>query len=59
VSKITKFACEAEGFTPKLGNGASLGMVYIPPGKFLMGSPDGEGDSDEHPQHQVTVSPFY
>jgi formylglycine-generating enzyme required for sulfatase activity/tRNA A-37 threonylcarbamoyl transferase component Bud32 len=57
--QITKFTCEAEGFTHNLGNGASLGMVYIPPGKFLMGSPDGEGPADEHPQHQVTVSPFY
>jgi formylglycine-generating enzyme required for sulfatase activity len=47
-----------EGFTQKLGNGESLGMVYIPPGKFMMGSPAGEGNANEHPQHQVTISPF-
>jgi formylglycine-generating enzyme required for sulfatase activity/tRNA A-37 threonylcarbamoyl transferase component Bud32 len=57
--QITKFTCEAEGFTHKLGNGESLGMVYIPPGKFMMGSPAGEGRDNEKPQHQVTISPFY
>jgi formylglycine-generating enzyme len=35
------------------------GMVWIPGGKFMMGSPEGEGDSDEHPQHEVTVKGFY
>nr|WP_302183359.1 formylglycine-generating enzyme family protein [Planktothrix agardhii] len=34
-------------------------MVYIPGGTFLMGSPEGEGDDDEYPQHQVTVPPFF
>ncbi|NJR75092.1 MAG: SUMF1/EgtB/PvdO family nonheme iron enzyme [Scytonema sp. CRU_2_7] len=35
-------------------------MVQIPGGKFLMGSPaEEEGrDSDEGPQHQVTVPGF-
>ncbi len=32
--------------------------VEIPAGTFLMGSPAGEGDDDEHPQHLVTVSAF-
>ncbi len=30
-------------------------MVVIPPGEFLMGSKDGEGSDDEHPQHKVTI----
>ncbi|MGE3976368.1 MAG: SUMF1/EgtB/PvdO family nonheme iron enzyme [Nitrospira sp.] len=34
-------------------------MVFIPAGKFWMGSPDGEGDKDEHPRHQVTLDGFY
>jgi formylglycine-generating enzyme required for sulfatase activity len=34
-------------------------MVVVPAGSFLMGSPQGEGDEDEYPQHNVTVQkPF-
>lgn len=32
--------------------------VSIPAGSFMMGSPDGEGDDDEHPQHKVELSAF-
>jgi formylglycine-generating enzyme required for sulfatase activity len=39
--------------------GAGIEMVRVPAGKFTMGSPDGEGEADEHPQHEVTVSSFY
>nr|WP_244887718.1 bifunctional serine/threonine-protein kinase/formylglycine-generating enzyme family protein [Anabaena cylindrica] len=46
-------------FTENLGNGVVLEMVAIPGGKFLMGSPEGEGNDNEKPQHLVTVSPFY
>jgi formylglycine-generating enzyme required for sulfatase activity len=34
-------------------------MVLIPAGEFQMGSPDGEGDNDEHPRHKVALSAFY
>jgi formylglycine-generating enzyme required for sulfatase activity len=34
-------------------------MVLIPAGEFLMGSPKGEGDSDEYPQHTVYLDAFY
>jgi formylglycine-generating enzyme required for sulfatase activity len=34
-------------------------MVLIPAGEFWMGSPDGEGDKDEHPRHQVYLDAFY
>ena len=55
--------------TEKLGNDISLDMVYIPGGKFLMGTEDEEierlvskfewkGFRREQPQHEVTVQPF-
>ncbi|MEY4752130.1 MAG: hypothetical protein RIQ60_4344 [Pseudomonadota bacterium] len=34
-------------------------LRYIPPGHFLMGSPEGVGDGDEHPQHEVTLTEGY
>ena len=48
-------------FGEDLGNGITLDMVAIPGGTFLMGSSPNEKYSfdDEHPQHQVTVPPFF
>jgi formylglycine-generating enzyme required for sulfatase activity len=34
------------------------GMVYLAGGTFTMGSPAGEGQDSERPQHSVTLSPF-
>ncbi|MFQ5933000.1 MAG: formylglycine-generating enzyme family protein [Nitrospiraceae bacterium] len=34
-------------------------MVLIPAAEFVMGSPDGEGEKDEHPQHRVRIAAFY
>jgi formylglycine-generating enzyme required for sulfatase activity len=50
---------QAKYFTEDLGDDATLVMVYIPGGKFMMGSPEGEGDDDEKPQHEVTVPAFF
>ncbi len=33
-------------------------MATIEAGRFFMGSPDGQGEADEHPQHQVKVGTF-
>jgi len=43
--------------TIDLGNGVMLEMVWIPPGEFLMGSPDGETcRQDDEVQHVVKVA---
>lgn len=34
------------------------GMVLIPAGNFWMGSPEGVGDNDEHPRHQVALDAY-
>ena len=34
-------------------------MVFIPAGEFLMGSSEGEGAFDEHPQHRVYLDAYY
>lgn len=34
-------------------------MRLIPAGDFVMGSPDGEGWADEHPEHKVSVDALY
>jgi hypothetical protein len=39
-----------------LGNGVTMDLVEIPAGTFIMGSPIGEGDDDEDPEHSVTIS---
>lgn len=38
---------------------SGMEMVYVPPGEFLMGSPDGAGAGDEHPQHKVYLSAYW
>ncbi|BAY30155.1 hypothetical protein NIES2107_19990 [Nostoc carneum NIES-2107] len=50
---------QSQYFTEDLGNGVILEMVAIPSGKFIMGSPSGEGKDNEKPQHQVTVESFF
>jgi len=34
------------------------GMVLIPGGTFEMGSPEGEGEKDEHPKHEVVLDAY-
>ncbi len=52
---------QAQYFTEDLGGGVPLEMVWIPAGRFYMGSPDSEeGRYDsEGPQREVTVPGFF
>jgi formylglycine-generating enzyme required for sulfatase activity/serine/threonine protein kinase len=52
---------EARYFTDHFGNGATIEMVAIPEGSYLMGVPQAQGDKhpDESPQHEVSIEPFY
>ncbi len=52
-------AAYLQRISPDLGDGLRLELVSIPGGAFLMGSPEGEGSNDEHPQHSVTVPDFF
>ena len=54
-----KERCYAQYITESLESNISLEMVYLPGGKFMMGSPEGEGFNREKPQHEVTVPSFF
>ncbi|MDX2099109.1 MAG: formylglycine-generating enzyme family protein [Leptolyngbyaceae cyanobacterium bins.59] len=50
-----------QSFREPLPNGIGLEMVALPADRFLMGSPEEEGEreSSEGPQHEVTVPKFF
>lgn len=37
----------------------NITMIYIPAGEFTIGSPNQEGDADEHPAHKVFIAGFW
>jgi formylglycine-generating enzyme required for sulfatase activity len=55
---ITVTRHSAEQFTESLGNHVSLDMLRIPAGIFQMGSLWHHENSDEQPQHLVTIKAF-
>jgi formylglycine-generating enzyme required for sulfatase activity len=57
--KVETRRLAAYQFIEELEGGVKLKMVEIPAGAFKMGSPEGEGDLDERPQHEVSVPSFY
>jgi formylglycine-generating enzyme required for sulfatase activity/tRNA A-37 threonylcarbamoyl transferase component Bud32 len=50
---------KARFFEEHLGRGSVMEMVSVAGGTFLMGTPKDRGDSDEKPEHTVTLAPFY
>lgn len=48
----------AEQFTEDLADDNSLQLIVIPDGSFYMGSRRREGNSDERPQHFMTIKSF-
>jgi formylglycine-generating enzyme required for sulfatase activity len=40
----------------KVTNSIGMKLTLIPAGEFLMGSPEGEGEGYEHPQHRVRIT---
>ena len=47
-----------DDLTLDLSKGITLELVRVSGGSFMMGSPDGQGDNDERPQHRVTLQEF-
>jgi formylglycine-generating enzyme required for sulfatase activity len=45
--------------TLELARGVTMEFVHVPAGEFLMGSAEGEGSSDERPQHTVYLDAYY
>ena len=37
----------------------AITMIYVPEGEFTIGSPDNEGNDDEHPSHRVFISGYW
>ncbi len=58
--RIIKEHHQVQHFVEDL-NGVPLQMILIPEGKFIMGAPESETDSNEseRPQHPVQVSTFF
>jgi formylglycine-generating enzyme required for sulfatase activity len=52
---------QVQGYREPLADGVDLTMLWIPPGRFWMGSPDQEHErsEDEGPQHLVQLQGFF
>jgi len=57
-SAAPAITASASATAAPVSSGCPGDMVLIPGGTFQMGSPEGVGDDDEHPQHAETVATF-
>lgn len=56
--KAEKIAPNEKGFWEAVF-AKNITMIYVPAGEFTIGSPDKEGDADEHPAHKVFVAGYW
>ena len=42
-----------------LASGVKMAFMRVPAGEFIMGSPKGEGYTDEHPRHEVCLDEYW
>ncbi len=57
---ITLVEASERVLVKEITNSIGMKLRLIPAGTFMMGSPEGEGSSDEQPQHEVEITkPFY
>ena len=57
--KMTYIGENSKGYKEYRWNKDGSTMILIPAGEFWMGSPPGEGNDDEHPQHKVYLDGYY
>jgi len=57
--EVDRYRHSAKYFGEELGKNVTIEMVSIPGGTFMMGSPDFTGGAEEHPQHEVSISPLF
>jgi formylglycine-generating enzyme required for sulfatase activity len=50
---------KAPALTSRHSSNGEVELLLIPGGRFMMGSPNGEGSDNEHPAHEVEIRPFY
>ena len=59
---LVVLACSPLFAGHRVGSVTNIGGIqfsFIPTGQFLMGSPDGQGNQNERPQHPVSVKAFW
>jgi formylglycine-generating enzyme required for sulfatase activity len=59
--RLRRYTRTNKGFHEELGDGVRLTMMQIPAGRFVMGAPEEEEESQnrERPQHEVSVAGFF
>ena len=60
IRRMELLAAGVEPCVATMTNSIGMTFAWIPPGTFRMGSPEGVGEDNEHPEHEVQITtPFY